>query len=216
MGDLRIDAYNGREPTPPAGQKSMETCIRYYDDVLSSKFCEDVIERFECAEGKQRGLTFTKANVLEYDKSHKDTMELVVSDDPKWRSVEEVLTKTYLEYIQRYIYEFNPLLAVGQETHREEFRIKKYEVGGLFNWHIDCSGENYYRLLAIQFYFNDVHEGGETEFEYQQTGVKPKRGRVIIFPTTWTYRHRGAPVISNAKYVCTNYLRVNPGSSAST
>ena len=189
----------------------METCIRFYDDVLSGDFCKDVIQRFEHAEGKQRGLTYTKGNIEEYDKSHKDTIELVISDHPQWRDVEEVLTKSYMEYVQRYIYEFNPLLAIGQETYREEFRIKKYDIGGLFNWHIDCNGENYYRILAIQFYFNEVQEGGETEFEYQKARVKPQRGRLIIFPATWTFRHRGAPVISNSKYVCTNYLRVNPG-----
>ena len=186
----------------------METCIRYYDDVLSSEFCNNVIQRFEAADGKFRGISNTKNSVEHYDKSHKDTWELVIPNEPSWRSIEEELTKSYIEYVQRYIYEFNPLLAIGKETYREEFRIKKYEIGGLFNWHIDCIAHNYYRILAIQFYFNDVTEGGETQFEYQKTSVQPRRGRVIIFPTTWTYRHRGAPVISNSKYVCTNYLRV--------
>ena len=191
----------------------METCIRYYDDALTSDFCQSIIEHYEDSKNKQPGKVMAKDNIDIVDKSHKDTLELEINNDPNWRNIEDVLTKCYMEYVQRYIHEFNPLLAIGQETYREEFRIKKYEIGGLFNWHIDCSGMNYYRILAVQFYFNDVHEGGETQFEYQKASVKPQRGRVVIFPTTRTYRHRGAPVISNAKYICTNYLRVRPGES---
>lgn len=191
----------------------METCIRYYDDVLSNDFCKNLIDRFEASKNKQPGKMITKDNVDIINKSHKDTLELVIDNDPDWRDIEEVLTNCYMEFVQRYINEFNPLLAIGQETYREEFRIKKYDIGGLFNWHIDCVGKDYYRILAIQFYFNDVQEGGETQFEFQKASVKPQRGRLIIFPTTWTYRHRGAPVISNSKYVCTNYLRVRPDGS---
>lgn len=190
----------------------MENFIRVYDGVLSRDFCEDVIERFERAEDKRPGVAQTRDNEIILDKTHKDTIELVITDDPLWRGVEETLMKSYSEYVQRYINEFSSVLAVSPETYREVFYIKKYEVGGFFNWHIDCKGENFYRILAIQFYFNDVAVGGETEFRFQNMSVKPQCGRLIVFPTLWTYRHRGAPVVSNPKYVCTNFLRFDPDS----
>ena len=38
--------------------------------------------------------------------------------------------------------------------------------------------------LAWMVYLNDVEEGGETEFLYQQLKIKPSKGRVVIWPRT--------------------------------
>ena len=54
-------------------------------------------------------------------------------------------------------------------------------------------------------YMNDVDEGGETEFLYQQKKIKPKTGRVVIFPASFTHQHRGNPPMSN-KYIITGWL----------
>ena len=40
------------------------------------------------------------------------------------------------------------------------------------------------RALAWMVYLNDVEEGGETEFLYQQLKIKPSKGRVVIWPRT--------------------------------
>ena len=74
---------------------------------------------------------------------------------------------------------------------------------------MDCVGDALQRVLAIQYYFNDVAQGGETEFQYQSVKVKPVQGRVVIFPTLWTYLHRGARVLNGPKYICTNFMRID-------
>lgn len=189
----------------------MEHFIRIYDDVLSAEFCADVIRRFEASPHRFEGMCISADNQREMDRAHKVTTELDISHDSTWQDIDDVLKRNYIEYINRYAEEFPDISAIAGQLSSEVFRLKKYEVGGFFDWHIDCVGPEFHRVLAIQFYFNDVHEGGETEFEFQALKVKPVRGRLVIFPTVWTYRHRGARVVSNEKYVCTNYVQCNPG-----
>ena len=80
---------------------------------------------------------------------------------------------------------------------------------GYHDWHsesnnIACA----HRTLVWSVYFNDVEEGGETEFLYQKQKIKPKAGRVIIFPGSFTHLHRGNPPYS-AKYIATGWLASN-------
>ncbi len=51
-------------------------------------------------------------------------------------------------------------------------------------------------------YLNDVDSGGETEFLYQQLKIKPKRGRVVIWPGSFTHLHIGNHPMSD-KYIHT-------------
>tara|TARA_B100002019_G_C21245805_1_gene588184 strand:+ start:458 stop:1057 length:600 start_codon:yes stop_codon:yes gene_type:complete len=60
------------------------------------------------------------------------------------------------------------------------------------------------RVLAWMVYLNDIDDGGETEFLYQQVKVKPKAGRVVIWPGGFTHLHRGNPPMSN-KYIATGW-----------
>ena len=80
---------------------------------------------------------------------------------------------------------------------------------GYHDWHsesnnIACAN----RTLVWSVYFNDVAEGGETEFLYQKTKIKSKKGRVLIFPGSFTHLHRGNPPYE-AKYLATGWLASN-------
>ena len=91
----------------------------------------------------------------------------------------------------------------------EEFRIKKYEVGGVdrFDEHVDViDHKSAKRCLAMLFYLNDIDSGGKTVFPYQNKEFTPKRGNVIIFPPTWEYPHLGEPPIGSPKYIMSTYL----------
>lgn len=55
-------------------------------------------------------------------------------------------------------------------------------------------------------FLNDVEVGGETEFFYQQFGISPKRGTVVIAPAAFTHTHRGAMPISSDKYIFTSWI----------
>ena len=63
-------------------------------------------------------------------------------------------------------------------------------------------------LITYLFYLNTIEEGGETEF-IDGTKIKPETGKLLIFPATWTYEHRGNVPISSNKYICTGWLYNN-------
>ena len=59
------------------------------------------------------------------------------------------------------------------------------------------------------FYLNDVQEGGETEFYYQDLSIKPRKGTMVIAPAYFTHTHRGNVPISNDKYILTSWVQFN-------
>ena len=53
---------------------------------------------------------------------------------------------------------------------------------------------------------NTVEDGGETFFEYQDVAIKPERGKIVIFPTDWTYLHGGKVPYSSDKWISTSFV----------
>jgi hypothetical protein len=82
-------------------------------------------------------------------------------------------------------------------------------------WHSEIfpqQGHNdaLHRTLLILIYLNDVDEGGETEFYYQNKSIRPKAGSMIIAPCGFTHTHRGNIPKSSNKYVLTSWVLFNP------
>lgn len=98
-----------------------------------------------------------------------------------------------------------------------EINAQKYQVGkgGYPYWHSEiypqqASVEALHRNLLFMYYLNDVDEGGETEFYYQQQKIKPVKGRMVIAPAGFTHTHRGNQPISNDKFILTSWVLFNP------
>ena len=72
-------------------------------------------------------------------------------------------------------------------------------------WDLNC------RSMAWMVYLNDVEDGGETEFLYQQKKIKPERGTVVIWPGGYTHMHRGNPPMGD-KYIATGWYQLDQGS----
>ena len=86
--------------------------------------------------------------------------------------------------------------------------------GGYPYWHSEVypqlqHNDALHRVLLFMYYLNDVEEGGETEFYYQNRAVKPKAGRMVIAPAYFTHTHRGQIPKSNDKYILTSWLLFN-------
>ena len=83
---------------------------------------------------------------------------------------------------------------------------------GYHVWHIEhgVGYKNEPRAFVFSIYLNDVKEGGETEFLHFSKRVKPKKGRIIIWPAGMPYVHRGNPPISGEKYILTSWMLVRP------
>jgi len=79
---------------------------------------------------------------------------------------------------------------------------------GYHVWHIEHGKgyENEARAFVFSIYLNDVEEGGETEFLHFSRRVKPKQGRIVIWPAAFPYLHRGNPPLSGEKYIITSWI----------
>ena len=90
-------------------------------------------------------------------------------------------------------------------------QIQKYsDGGGYYAWHYEQFNEDPTmkdRLMAFIWYLNDVKEGGETEFMFQNFKIKPKAGASGLFPAYWTHLHRGNPPSKGEeKYIITGWI----------
>jgi len=94
--------------------------------------------------------------------------------------------------------------------------LQKYQQGsgGYHHWHSeifprDAQCEVLHRVLLYMYYLNDVAEGGETEFFYQQRKLQPKRGTLVIAPAGFTHTHKGHVPRSGDKYIATSWVMFN-------
>jgi hypothetical protein len=54
-------------------------------------------------------------------------------------------------------------------------------------------------------YLNDVDNGGETGFFYQDLKIKPEKGLTLMWPVAWTHTHKGYPSPNETKYIVTGW-----------
>jgi len=100
---------------------------------------------------------------------------------------------------------FKPLIKSD-----EGYTIIKYNKGGFYSWHSDAAkSAMYYRNVTCVFYLNDVEEGGETTFKHQNISVKPEKGKVVMFSSSWTHEHCGEEIIKGDKYIVVTWLGEN-------
>ena len=104
----------------------------------------------------------------------------------------------------------------------EPINLQKYpkKDGGYPYWHsehfphpTDQSQRSLHRVLLWLIYLNDVEQGGETEFIYQQAKVKPTTGSLVLSPCGFTHTHCGHPPLSNQKYVLASWVGFRPAAS---
>ena len=118
--------------------------------------------------------------------------------------------KLYIDYLQNFTKSFEDydINLPSLDFRDRGYLVRAYNKGeGYFNWHNDFSfyKDSGFRLLTLIWYLNNVEEGGQTEF-IDGTIIKPKRGSVLIFPTSWYLAHRGKMPLSNKKYIVTGWL----------
>lgn len=117
------------------------------------------------------------------------------------------LRAAYELYQQKY-WVVNEMMARYEVT---AWQVQKYEAterGGYHNFHHETSGrQTMARVMTYVLYLNDIKEGGETEFLFQNIRVKPETGKLVYFPAYFTHVHRGNPVLSNQdKYIMTGWM----------
>ena len=110
------------------------------------------------------------------------------------------------EYVNKYFYSAH----YEKWNVLEEINIQHYlPKEGYFKWHTErglAVSPNNNRHLVFMTYLNDVEDGGETEFFYQNIKIKPKKGKTLIWPADWTHTHRGITSLTQEKYIITGWF----------
>ncbi len=176
--------------------------IRRYSGAFSKDDCDKII----------KGIKFFEDNhLLFYDRTYltsEDHKVVNVSHDYDFsassRIGNEILPKVK-PCVDEYLQAFAVLNKKKFLLH--DLKLKHIPAGGGFHtWHYETGAlEVAARQFVIQVYLNDDFEGGETEFLYFNKRIKPKQGRLIIFPCAFTHTHRGNPPIGGTKYLASTW-----------
>ncbi|WNC68251.1 2OG-Fe(II) oxygenase [Thalassotalea nanhaiensis] len=105
----------------------------------------------------------------------------------------------------RYLFRLAPVNAQKYQRGKGNYGYWHSEIYPQLN-----GNEPLHRVLLFLIYLNDVEDGGETDFYYQEKSVKPKAGSIVIAPCGFTHTHRGNVPISSDKYVLTSWVLYNP------
>ena len=186
------------------------------DDVFSVDFCNRVIDKFEKSPLKRTGTTgFATIN------KKKKSTDIRIYGEPEW--VEE--EKYFHDMIRKAMKKYETFLLkmdvddqvkksmsdILIESHVYPPQIQRTEPNEYYHWHHDQSRNSNWKLFTYIIYLNDVEEdsGGTTEFSCGKN-IQPKAGKIIFFPSTWTYFHRGKTLEKGIKYIATNGLTSRP------
>lgn len=192
------------------------------DNILEDDFCDSAIAKFLEDDRRIEGACGDDAS---YKPTVKRSTDLYISMFPEWNDFDSVLS----ESLNTAIHEYKADLAQGfklkyypggQEGYHEPscingeiidtgYQMQETKPGDWYDWHDDMMLDYQplsERTLTFIWYLNDIHEGGCTEF---MNGIKvqPRQGRMLLFPATWCYIHRGAELKGTQnKYIITGWI----------
>ena len=197
----------------------MEKFVLEIPNFIPDDVCTSIIGRFENDNRKVEGsYSYTVDNKLVT--REKNNNELSASTCSNWEDINilfiDYIGKAYTEYLNylkdtfdgygdpKYpIYErelgTNYLICTG-------FPIQRLGKGDVYDWHHDGDVSKPY-FIQIIFYLNTLQEnqGGCTEF-IDGKKVRPEMGKVLMYPCSWTFPHKGGEVLDGYKYICTTTI----------
>lgn len=186
--------------------------VGVFDEAVSLELCNALIQHYEYL--NSLGATMTRQQGENVGKTFKDDKTYFFQEEtnpsviPVNSDMVIGLNGQIREALQHYMQKYDVLFSSNTKLATWSHRLQKTAIGGGYHvWHHERTNlEVANRMLAVIVYLNDVEEGGETEFIYYPRRVKPKQGRIVIWPAGFTHTHRGNPPISNEKYVVTTWL----------
>jgi hypothetical protein len=184
----------------------MSDFIEVYENIVPPELCDDVIASYERVAKEEPERMRAGHTQLPAGKMFREdySFQLEEVDDRSSSSIFDFLDDVVHQYQEKYAI----LNGISYTTMR--LKIQKTPVGGGYHgWHCETmtpSSSN--RLIVWTIYLNDIEEGGETEFLYQNKRIKSTKGSICLFPASYTHAHRGNPPLSNEKYILTGWFHI--------
>ena len=170
--------------------------------------CKKIITLFENEKYKSKGVTLGGLNI-----DIKDTTDFVITNEKKWDDINLFLENELEKNLKCYIDKIDLIEGFKNKNMiPTPFMIQKYDKNkGKYEYHDDFTldyNSKMYRVITYLWYLNDVNDGGETEFFDGKFKIIPESGKLILFPASWTYPHKGCMPKSSDKYIITGWIYI--------
>lgn len=185
-------------------------------NALTSEFCNLIIDKFESSkEEHSDGKIYSGVN-----KDIKRSTDLFITTIDEWKTEQSILHNTliscfekYSHHITKYFYSkkidqvFDFLIpSETPQFFSTGHQVQRTKPNEFYTWHNDAlCFQQYYRTFTYIFYLNDIKVGGETQFITGER-IRPEQGKLLIFPATPTYMHRGVSPSSGVKYISVGWM----------
>ena len=180
--------------------------------IFPDNLCDEVINIFENKSKGFKDLRYFHRNqkgVRRKDEAcFLDDFYIDLRNDNGDDNISDKVNNHLMIALEEYVHNYPSIENIAIRTVRQ--KLQKTEKGGGFHaWHHEQTDLNLAtRVLTWSIYLNDVEEGGETEFLHQSKRVKAKKGRIVLFPASFTHAHRGNPPLSGDKYILTGWFNL--------
>ena len=178
----------------------MKKYIQVYDNVISEDMCNNIIQKFEVNKDQ-----YVESNL----ENHRYFTEININHHEDWSNIVGGLYLHLRQYVNKYKEDCNiKPIQWPEKFGFEQIRLKRYLPNNRdeFKEHVDVGDYNSARRFLVFFLYLANNKGGETSFSEYDIKVKPKAGRLLMFPPTWTYLHTGHKAIETPKYIIGSYL----------
>jgi hypothetical protein len=191
--------------------------IEIYEKTIPSEHCDRLINLFE----KYDYLHARGGTNNGVDEKYKKSTEISIDQDliqnPEWNESLNIVFSSLQKNLKNYKIKYseyendNSIIGIDSLQYWEMdsiFNFQRFFPGeGHYTWHCESPGKNLSdRLLCWMVYLNDVEDGGETEFKFQNYKSKARQGKMVIWPPYWTHFHRGIPSFTEKKYILTGWF----------
>jgi hypothetical protein len=168
------------------------------------ELCDRIIDYHKNSNYRHNGYFGSREDNHNVDKSIKDSIDCQLVGEMKYEYI-SYLKESFDLYVEKYPYCNN----YGSWDIREDIMIQHYKPHGGFKvWHTERGGAqtpSVSRHMTWITYLNDVEDEGGTEFFHQKIKVKAEKGLTIVFPTDWTFTHKGVPSPTEEKWIVTGW-----------
>lgn len=201
--------------------------IGYYYNLYPNGYCQHLIDEFNKFE--EFGVGFNRQRSENAFRHEKDDYQVSISlrnhdmrvfewteinDDGVERQFRKAPSDLFFDGLQTcyddYSRKYSVLIDNGK-IRATVMKMQKTSPGGGYHlWHCEqAPGVHSSRVISYMVYLNSLEEGdgGETEFLYQRTRIKPEENLMLLWPAAYTHTHRGNPVLTEKyKYVVTGWF----------
>ena len=169
--------------------------IFFYPDVMDTKTCEWIINRYDTT-AKWQQSTFSTA--------YKNTGTSQVAMEEYWIRSSAPYYKDIKESFKYCVDDYIGVHDKIKSTEYTDFRINRYKEGGFMNQHIDNihyshgQKQGYPHLTSLLF-LNDDFEGGDFVLCGDKY-IEKIQGSAVVFPSNFMYPHEVKEVTDGKRF----------------